>query len=170
MNARVRPLFVPITALLWSLQAAAADGPVKVEYLKPETFTDVKERNFNTPPDKNQHLLQLKSWLETEAAKHLQPGQNLQITISNIDLAGDYTPGSNAAGNDIRIIKDLYPPAMSLNFALKAADGSVINSGERKLRDSGFLMHSSSTSRSSELEYDKAMVKRWLRKEFPTDM
>ncbi len=169
MNRHFLPLLFAVTTLSWTLPAAAADGPVKVEYLKPEAFTDVKERNTKTAPDKNQHLIELKSWLEAEAAKHLQTGQSLLISISNIDLAGDYTPGSNAAGNDIRVIKDLYPPAMTLSFTLKAADGSVINSGERKLRDGGFLMHGS-LARSSELEYDKAMVKRWLRKEFPTDM
>jgi len=170
MNVTARHLFVPIVACLWTLQSVAADGPVKVEYLKPETFIDVKVQNFKTPPDQNKHLINFKSWLETEAVKHLQPGQSLLISISNIDLAGDYPPGASAAASNIRVLQDLYPPAMKLSFVLKAADGRVINSGDRQLRDMGFLMHNPASTQADDLEYDKAMVKRWLRKEFPTDM
>jgi len=153
---------VPATAGTATVQTSV---PVNVLFHEPEKFTDVNERQFKSAPDKNQNLKELKGWLEKQAAKSLQPGQQLQITFNDIDLAGDFEPGRAVGANDVRIVKDIYSPRMKLHFRLAAADGAVINEGVRELRDMGFMMKSRSMS-SESLRFDKNLLEDWLKKEF----
>ena len=94
-------------------------------------------------------------------------GQTLDVTISDIDRAGRYEPTVRMGMNDIRIVKDLYPPRMTLNFALKGADGQVVAEGERKLVDHAFLM-GTQINNNDNLRYEKRLIDDWLRKEFRT--
>lgn len=145
-----------------------ADGAVKVEYLQPEKFTDVRERQFKSAPEKNANLKNLKQWLEKRAAKQLRPDQQLQISFLDIDLAGEFEPWNGPSFQDIRILKDNYPPRMKLRFRLTSTDGALIREGEAELRDLAFLMESPPL-RSESLAYDQRLLEDWLRKEFPTE-
>ena len=60
--------------------------------------------------------------------------QRLVVTISDIDMAGAFEPGRRHLWQ-VRIIRDVYPPRIDLAFTLTDADGAVVKSGERKLRD-----------------------------------
>lgn len=164
MNTRFRSLGAALLALITT--PLLADGKVSVEFQNPDQYTDVKERQFKTPADKNAHLKNLKSWLEKRAAKQLSAGQQLQIVFLDIDLAGDFEPWQGPSFQDIRVIKDLYPPRAKLRFKLLAADGAVLREGERELRDLGYLSHGGVASRDA-LEHDERMLEDWLRKEFP---
>ncbi|NQD36039.1 DUF3016 domain-containing protein [Permianibacter sp. IMCC34836] len=172
MKSRSR---VVITAGLLSAFAAAAvaetdssAGPVKVVFQAPEKFTDVKERQFKTAPEKNANLSELKKWLEKRATRQLPAGQRLEIAINDIDLAGAFEPWNAPAMQDIRIVKDMYPPRMKLHFQLFGADGSVLKEGNRDLRNLGFMMESGNIGRDA-LEHDKGLLEDWLKKEFPTE-
>lgn len=143
-----------------------AAGTITVDYVQPEKFTDVKERQFKTSPDKNAHLKNLKSWLEKEGAKHLADGQTLRLKILDIDLAGDFEPWNGPEFQDVRVLKDIYPPRIKLQFTLQDRDGKVLGEGERELRNLAYLMESSFASRNA-LEHDERLLKDWLRKEFP---
>ena len=143
-----------------------AAGTITVDYVQPEKFTDVKERQFKTSPDKNAHLKNLKSWLEKEGAKHLADGQTLRLKILDIDLAGDFEPWNGPEFQDVRVLKDIYPPRIKLQFTLQDRDGKALGEGERELRNLAYLMESSFASRNA-LEHDERLLKDWLRKEFP---
>lgn len=152
----------------WLVVAAApvaAAGTAKVDFQNPETFTDINERQFRTPPEKNNNLQQLKSWLEKRAGRQLAPGQQLHITFLDIDLAGAHEPWQSVQLQDTRIVKELYPPRVKLHFTLTDATGAVLKDGERELRDLGFLMHAGPAG-SDALMHDKAMLERWLKMEF----
>ena len=143
-----------------------AAGAITVDYVQPEKFTDVKERQFKTAPEKNAHLKNLKSWLEKEGAKHIADGQTLRLRILDIDLAGDFEPWNGPSFQDVRVLKDIYPPRIKLQFTLQGSDGKVISEGERELRNLSYLMESSFASRNA-LEHDERLLQDWLRKEFP---
>ncbi len=142
-----------------------AAGTITVDYVQPEKFTDVKERQFKTTPDKNAHLKNLKSWLEKEGAKQLADGQTLRLKILDIDLAGDFEPWNGPNFQDVRVLKDIYPPRIKLQFTLQDRDSKVLSEGERELRNVGYLMETSMASRGA-LEHDERMLKDWLRQEF----
>lgn len=156
-------------ALMLTAAAAAAQspttGPVSVEFVNPEKFTDIKEGFLRSDVEGNVHLNALRKHLEKKAATYLEPGQTLHLAVTDIDLAGDHTPHSNAALLDIRTVSNLYPPRMNLNYTLRDASGAVARTGEAKLKDLGFDL-SSGGSVSDPLRYDKRMLDKWLRREF----
>jgi hypothetical protein len=156
----------PVAALL-ALALAASAGPARdataeVEYVKPESFTDTGRRF-----DQREHaanLDALKRHLVESAARQLPADQTLAVTVTDVDLAGAYEPWQ-MAHNEIRIVKDIYPPRIELHFRLARADGSVVKEGDRTLRDSAFLM-SGNPYAADALRYEKAMLDEWLGREF----
>ena len=145
--------------------AAAVSGPVTVEFVQPEKFSDVKDRLTRTAPEKNPNLHNLRKHTEMRAARYLQGGQTLLIQFTDIDLAGDHLPQLDPALFDVRVVTGLYPPRFKLNYSLRDADGTVIKSGQADLRDIGF--DSSSPGNTSDpLRYEKRLLNKWLRKEF----
>lgn len=148
--------------------AAAPDKPVpaiEVMFVAAEKFTDVKDGDMGSDRGREAVLEQLKEHLVMQGARYLAKGQRLQITVTDVDLAGDFEPWRGINFHDIRIVKDLYPPRVNLEFKLIDADGKVVSEGKRQLRDLGYLM-SMAMPTSDPLRYDKEMLSDWLRQEF----
>ncbi len=113
---------------------------------------------------------QLAKYLRREATRVLPPGEQLRVKITDIKLAGDFEPWLGPNMRDVRIIKDIYPPRMSLHFTLTDANGKVIREGDRKLRDLGFLQRPIMGFFSDDpLRYDKRLIANWLHREFRRD-
>jgi hypothetical protein len=148
--------------------AAAPDKPasaIEVNFVASEKFTDVKDGDMGSDRGREAVLEQLKEHLVTHGAKYLAKGQRLQITVTDVDLAGDFEPWRGINFHDIRIVKDLYPPRVDLEFKLIDAEGKVVSEGKRQLRDLGYLT-SMAMPTSDPLRYDKEMLNDWLRQEF----
>lgn len=148
--------------------AAAPDKPVpaiEVTFVDAEKFTDAKDSDLGSDRGREAVLDQLKDHLVSHGAKYLAKGQRLQITVTDVDLAGDFEPWRGINFHDIRIVKDIYPPRVDLEFKLIDADGKVVSEGKRQLRDIGYLM-SMAMPTSDPLRYDKQMLNDWLRQEF----
>ena len=67
---------------------------------------------------------------------------------------------------DVRLIKEIYRPRMTLTFKLVGADGKVIKEGARTLIDSYFMNNVNLINRDDPLYYDKEMLTTWVRDEF----
>lgn len=143
----------------------AEGGAVSVSWTDPAQFSEIKYSGNRWEAERGTWVTQLATYLRDEAGQRLARGQTLDITISDIDRAGRYEPTAHSAMNDIRIVKDLYPPRMTLNFSLKGADGQVVAEGERKLVDHAFLM-GTQINNNDNLRYEKRLIDDWLRKEF----
>jgi hypothetical protein len=151
-----------------ALRAAEAAKPaaqVSITFVAPEKFTDVKSDSMDSERDRDYLLGELKSHMESLAKNYLAAGQTLEIRVTDVDLAGDFEPWRGIDFQHIRIVKDVYPPRMALEFRLTAADGKVVAEGKRRLQDLGYLM-SVSMPTSDALRYDKEMIRDWLRQEF----
>jgi len=148
---------------------AAADKPenqvVEVTYAEPEQFTDVQDSYGASQKPNEAYLRQLKEHLERVGAKRLADGQRLTITITDIDMAGDFEPWRSPQFQDVRIIKDIYPPRIDLTFRLTDANGQVIAEGERELRDLNFNMRMTGLPNNDALRHEKALLDDWLRRE-----
>ena len=107
---------------------------------------------------------ELRIHLEQTAAAHLPQGARLAVTITDVDMAGEYPPISGSLSRDVRVIKDVYPPRIDLDFTLTRADGSVERQGHRELRDPGFLWSASPLAR-DRLVHEKGLLDLWLRRE-----
>jgi len=165
-------LLLIATLGLGAVSAAHAFDPVKglpkteVVFFEPEKFTDVRDTNLGDSDKERQAVLDdLRPYIIKQANRYLAPGQQLKITISDIDLAGDFEPWRGPQWSDVRVVKDIYPPAIKLSFQLTDADGQVLMSGDRNLRDLGFMMNLH-MDRNDPRKYEKDLIERWLQDDF----
>ena len=146
-------LAVLLAAMLAGLPAAAAAATARVEFEKPESFTDAgRPRQDASRADT---LEKLREHLVRRIARRLPAGDTLALWITDVDLAGDFEPTQHYY-NEVRIVKDRYPPRIELRFRLARADGTTLKEGTRTLRDTAFLLHGS-IDRQDALRYEKAM-------------
>jgi len=109
-------------------------------------------------------LGELRAYLVKQANRLLAQGQVLKITVTDVDLAGEVEPWHGAA-NDVRVVRDIYPPRMTLAFRLTDAAGEIVAQGDRNLRDDQFMLRLSITM-DDPRRHEKALIDDWLRKEF----
>ena len=165
-----RFLFPVALALAATLRLAAFDrsGPrIVVNYFEPTQFTDVADSYpHGTESGRAATLAELKRHLVQSALRYIPLGLKLTITITDVDLAGEFEPWHGPQMMDVRVVKDLYPPAIKLAFQLTDADGNVVRSGQRDLRDLAFMMKITMGSRDDPLRHEKALLDDWLGLEF----
>jgi len=63
------------------------------------------------------------------------------------------------------VMRDIYPPRVSLTYTLKDAQGQVIGQGERKLQDTGYLHNIGRQSDTDPLRYEKRLLDDWIRRD-----
>lgn len=147
-----------------------ADSRVQVTWTNPQDFSDAKQS-----PGSSIHRPTPEEWL-TELAKHLRyradralpPGDRLEVTFTDVQRAGTYEPWRGPRWDDVRVIKDIYPPRIDLTFKLTDASGAVVKEGKRELRDPAFLQRGIA-NQTDPLRFEKRMLDDWLRSEFPAD-
>ena len=145
---------------------ADAGKTVTVTFSDPEKFTDVKRSDTVFDKDRDDLLSQIKEHLVESAPKRMAAGQSLAITITDVDMAGDFEPWRGPAMHDIRIIRDIHPPRIVLSFKLADASGALVAEGTRRLLDLSFMMRLSPVSGDDTLRYEKALLDDWLAAEF----
>ena len=146
-------------------RALPDNGPVSVAWADPATFTELKASGNRFESAQGDWLIQLAKYMRKQADKQLTPGNKLELTIVDIQRAGRYEPWHGLDRQNIRMIRDIYPPRMTVRFVVKGPDGQVLAEGERKLVDNAFLMGTQINSNDS-LRYEKRLIDDWLRKEF----
>lgn len=142
-----------------------AQGAISVRWEDPAQFTDIRYSRNQWEARRGNWVEELATHLRDRAQKRLPAGQRLDVVITDIKRAGSYEPWRGIAFDDVRIIRDIYPPRMTLTFKRIGADGQVIAEGERKLSDMGFLMGTTTVRNSDPLRYEKSMIDRWLARE-----
>lgn len=146
-------------------QATDTDGQVSVNWTDPEQFTEVRYSHTFNRPKPEVWLNELRKTLVRTGDRVLEPGQRLDVTITDIKLAGREEPWRGPAYSDVRIVKSVYPPRIDLRFRLTDADGNVIEDGTRELRDLAFL-HRGTTHSSEPYRFEKRLLKDWMSREF----
>ncbi|MBD9371009.1 DUF3016 domain-containing protein [Xanthomonas sp. XNM01] len=150
-------------------RALPADGKaVSVEWSDPARFSDILYSGNRWEAERGDWVTQIASYLQDRADKRLPEGQRMDVTITDIQRAGRYEPWLGVRYDSVRIMRDMYPPQISLNFRITDTDGQVVAEGERKLRDSSYLQNVRSTDTDA-LRYEKRMLDDWLRREIPVD-
>jgi hypothetical protein len=149
-----------------ALAADALPSRVQVTWAPTGQLSEVKDNQLGRGwirPEEWQK--QLGEQLRKSADKVLPPGQQLRVQVNDVKLAGAFEPWHRPGLDDVRIMKDIYPPMMDVHYTLLAADGATLREGDAKLRDSAYLQRSIANT-SDPLRFDKRMIDEWLRKEF----
>lgn len=159
-----RLLFVVALAAAGSVYAADPKASnVTISFHESDKFTDARS-SFGSSTD--QHYLDILSeHVRKVAGKRLAEGQKLEVTINDVDLAGDFRP-DRVGLQDVRIIKEIYLPRVKLAFKLLDAEGKVVKEGERKLSDLNFMNRAGIIGRNDPLFYDKNLLSDWVESEF----
>lgn len=135
---------------------------VTVNFKDSDKFTDARS-SFGFGTDEG-YLEMLADHLKEVAGQKLAAGQKLEVTFTDVDLAGEFLPTGRA--DQIRVIKELFMPRLTFTFKLTDASGATVKEGERKITDMNFMSNLSVIGRSEPLFYDKALLTDWVRKEF----
>ena len=159
-----------LSALIVSAAALATEklpDRVQVSWAPAEQLSEVKDNQIQRgwlPTEQWEKTLS--DHLRKRADRVLPPGEQLHVTVDDIHLAGSFEPWHGPNSEDIRFLKDIYPPRMNLHFRLLASDGATIREGEAKLWDGAYLQRAVQGDSSDPLRYDKRLIDDWLRREF----
>jgi hypothetical protein len=153
---------------LFAADTKPAPGRITVIFSHPEKYADLRDgySDIDNERGRERYLPFIREHLEQEAPRRLPAGQQLTVTFSEIDLAGDFEPWRGLHFDDIRVVKNIYVPRLTFSFKVTDAAGKVLSEGERKLVELGFQAGITTGFRDDPLRYEKGMLDDWLREEF----
>ncbi len=151
--------------LVAGMLSAEPAGAVKVNFVDTDNFTDFTDSYSFPDRGRASYIKELAKYIERRAEHRLNPDLNLEVVITDIDMAGEFEPWHGPRVQDVRIVKSLYPPRINLSFRLTRPDGTVVAEGNRRLRDLSF-MYSVRLNDNDPLRYEKELLDSWIRREF----
>lgn len=143
--------------------ASEAGAGVTLTYVVPETFRD---REFRRASSRISALAEFDALFADLGRRHLPPGQDLEIEILDIDLAGDFEPW-NFPGHDVRILRAVTPPRMHLRYRL-IQDGVTVREADERLVNLTYLSDPRARHDARRFAHDRLMVSDWFRRTFAT--
>lgn len=141
-----------------------AEGPVSISWSDPAEFTEIKRSLNRWEAERGNWVYDLANYMRQRSQDRLLPGETLDIHITDIARAGNYEPWRGLWLNDVRMVRDIYPPRLSFTWRKLDAAGRVIDEGEQKLVDMAFQMGTQPLN-SDPLRYEKRMVDRWVQRD-----
>lgn len=150
-------------------RALSGQSPVQVSWTDPAQFTEIRTSSNRFEAQSGNWVYQLADALRKSAVKRLPAGQTLEVQFTDIKRAGDFEPQHGPRANDIRIMRDVYPPRITLNFTLRDANGGVLQEGtDVKLIGLNYLQNGVGLRGNSDpLRYEEQLLDDWLRKLLP---
>lgn len=142
--------------------AETQEGVVKIMWQNPQAFRDIKSSGEIQSRYETRLFESLTANLNKQASKLLKPNQKLEMTVTDVDLAGDMRPTFGATVNDLRVIKEVYPPRITFNYQI-VENNQVIVAGDEKLTDMGFMSGVQSLN-DKPFVYENTMLTNWLKK------
>lgn len=147
------------------LASLPGDGPVTVQWTDPAGFTELRYSNDRWQSQRGNWVESLARHLRQSASRQLSEGERLEVTITDIDLAGQYEPSHGRTNHDVRMLRETTPPKIDLSFRHFSAQGELIAEGERELRDLNYLSRPVVQRRNDSLRHEKRLLDDWLKKE-----
>lgn len=146
------------------LLVSPAFAAVNVSFVKPESFSDVKDR----VTDRDEALKRIEQHFQKLGRKYLGEGQTLTIEVLDIDRAGrTHAPLRLFKDPDVRVVSDRGGDAPRIWFRYRVeAPGQEPSTGEEKLLDATYLSRFNPYTSSDPLKYEKLMLDDWFRQRF----
>jgi hypothetical protein len=143
-----------------------ASGPasrIAVVFVQPQHFTDV--RYSKAEPNSAAILSELHTLMCKMGERYVPAGMQLEIKVTDIDLAGDFEPWRGPQFGAVRITREIYPPHIFLEFRLTDDTGNVVSAGQREISDSAYQARLVRPP-DDYLRYEKDILRAWFRNEF----
>jgi len=143
-----------------ALQLPANDR-VNVSWADPATFSE-HSCDFAPGGRDTAWVGDLARYTRDRAEKSLPGGARLDVHFIDIDRAGECLP--NGRAEQIRVIRDMYPPRITLHYRL-SGNGVTATNADARLSDLAFMMNAPGLPGNSDpLRYEKRVIDDWLRK------
>ena len=141
----------------------AQAGEAKVNWGKFDDFTDI------VPSHASKELFREELQKEfalvfNHLAKKLPDGFELEVTVTDLDLAGDLRPGVWFGAHEVRVMREIYWPRMNFSFELRNEKKEVIATGKEELRDMDYLRRVRMPSGNTSFEFEEKMIQEWFKK------
>jgi hypothetical protein len=158
-----------VLALVLAVPATAMAGEAKMSLQDPDKFTDIDPGNGT---DKSFRKGLVRAFTEelSKSAKALPAGQTLEVTFTDIDLAGEVDPVEVQGGYRLRLLKDVYFPRLEFDYRVLDASGAVVSEQKGvELKDMGYLSGPRGSGTSASFFYETRMLRDWFKKTLPGD-
>lgn len=151
-----------------------AQAEVEITWKEPKKYTDVRPANESSKRFRERVFRSLEEYV-VELAEDLPDGQKLEMTVTDVDLAGQVWPSSfvglGTGGTDTRLIKRVDIPRMEFSYKLTDANGQIVKQSEEvKLKDMAFQDRFNPMFDSESFRYEKNMLRDWFNSEFEQQM
>ena len=145
-----------------------SQDPVSVQWTDPAEFSDLRFSHNRWEAERGNWVVKLADHLQQRATARLPDGQQMDVTITDIQRAGSFEPWLGPDYSHVRMMRDIYPPRMTLQVRITDQDGQVLSEGEYKLSDMNYLHSAPATlNRSDPLRHEKRMIDDWVRRKLP---
>ena len=145
---------------------AASAATVSVTFVQPEKFTDAGySRGRATERELADLQQEIQQHLQRLADRKLDASDALQVEVLDIDLAGDFQPNRFARFSEVRVIRDVASPRITLRYTGKLGD-RVVTGPEEQLSDMNFLWGHNRYSSGDRLRYEKPLLDGWFERRF----
>lgn len=160
-------LFLFMLAGALFLSPALQAAQVNLHWQEPEKFRDIEAGDIGGRAKFQQRVIdELGKYIQEAADKYLAPDQQLNMTITDIDLAGDVQYFFTRFPEGIRVVNNAFFPSIEFRYELLDQNNVVIVSGEENVKDIGFMFSGTTMVRNAPLGYEKRMINDWFRATF----
>jgi len=166
INRTIQTLAASVLIALAAIGATVANaGEVTVTWQEPGKYTDIRAGEQNKEQFEAA-LFKNFDGIFAELAKKLPDGVHWQVTVTDLDLAGDVMP-IGTSGREMRIVKQNDRPAISFTSKLLDADNKVINEAQVELKDPNFFSRSAAIIGKDRktYPYEEFMINQWFERQ-----
>ena len=139
------------------------DLRIKVDFRNPEAYTDCKDDYSPSKEEQVRIMGDLQRELRKHATLYLKEGERLEVIFNDIDLAGEIEPLQNGMGK--RVLRDITPPRLDIEFKIIGPDGAVKAEGKRMLKKIAYLSTMNLNRTEERYYHDKKLLREWVEKE-----
>jgi hypothetical protein len=162
---------VPVFFVTFLLAVLSVKAEVVLEFGDPEAFTDFEYSQTRRTITTEFFSKSIIRQLERAVEKSLPEGAVLTLEFQDIDLAGGFEPWQRIPLDDVRILKNRYPPAAEFSYRLVDSNGAVIAEGDATLKDLGYQNMSASRSRVIDpFYYERRMLESWVKSQLKKEV
>ncbi|WP_293936026.1 DUF3016 domain-containing protein [Iodobacter sp.] len=152
----MKKIFLSI-GLLTLINASAWAANAKVIWQAPDKYTDI--RATHEQQDRfQQRLFTHMEKVFADLGQKLPADSQLEITVTDFDLAGDIPPMLAGRMNEVRVIKDIYSPKISFTYTF--TQNEQIISGTENFRDLNFMSGISRINKEDDFQYEEKMLRK----------
>lgn len=146
--------------------AAAAPAQVNVTLVEPARFADAGySHRMATAAELAQLQQALQGALQPLAERRLAPGDELQVQVLDVDLAGELQTLRWPTGSELRVMRDITWPRIALRYSLRH-QGREVAGGEQRLSDLDYLSARPAGREGERYDPERRLMRRWFEQTF----